>query len=366
MRSRSTELVCALALCVAGCGSGAAGFAQVSAGDGGAPFVDAGWDAPVKPLPDVDAGADAGTPACTLHVPGDQPTIKDAVDASQDGDVICVAAGEYTDTLFVPAGRSLTLRGEVGARWAGQLAATKAPGAGHTLVIEGFELDCATENMRFSAPDGRIEIRHVVFANPCGVGLDVSNFGQPGAPTFVLDKDEVRAGGLAFDESDPGDGSSARVFVKNSLFTGTANLTLATDSAWISYAVTGNTFDLDAGTGLLLLGFGAEAGQGSLVSDNILHGGSDAFSCSTCGALAIQHNVVWTGNNRETFKLPPTNLAADPLFASATDRHLLGWSPAISFGTRAGTGDADLDLPDDLDGHARPANVIDVGAYEYR
>jgi hypothetical protein len=55
-------------------------------------------------------GASA-TAASTINVPGDQPTIQDAVAAATDGDTINVAAGTYSCSCVVTVNKQLTLRG---------------------------------------------------------------------------------------------------------------------------------------------------------------------------------------------------------------------------------------------------------------
>ncbi|MBG81120.1 MAG: hypothetical protein CMJ39_10510 [Phycisphaerae bacterium] len=55
----------------------------------------------------------AGTaaPADVINVPEDYPTIQGAINASTDGDVIQIAAGNYYEYSLNPAGKSLTIQG---------------------------------------------------------------------------------------------------------------------------------------------------------------------------------------------------------------------------------------------------------------
>jgi len=53
--------------------------------------------------------------AATIHVPGDQPTIRAGLDAAVAGDVVLVACGEYEEgDLQMTSG--VTLRGRRGRR----------------------------------------------------------------------------------------------------------------------------------------------------------------------------------------------------------------------------------------------------------
>ncbi len=48
---------------------------------------------------DCDGVADDGCMACDITVPGDHATIAGAISASQDGDIVCVSAGTYYETI---------------------------------------------------------------------------------------------------------------------------------------------------------------------------------------------------------------------------------------------------------------------------
>lgn len=366
------SVLCVLALAL-GCSSGeksgfsAEGYADAAPGalppEAGAP--EAGPDA----TPDAasDAPADAAPPACTLEVPKDQPTLAAAFGVAADGDVICVADGTYSETVTVKStDRSLTLRA-VGDKvvWNGELLLTGAPGAGHTIVVEGFQFGCAPANVSASGSAGRIVVRDNRFDNACGYAMDLENSGA-GSVTAVFERNKLVDTSLSASLGAPKAGAKSLVVLKNNLVTGGGGFALLADGAWARYVVTGNTLDIDAGYTLVQLELGADQGAGSSMSDNVLAGGSTAISCLSCGQLDVSNNLLFSGNaTYGNVVLGSDNLQADPLFRGADDWRLEPWSPALYAGRRKSAAPADEDLADDIDSHQRPAIDIDMGAYQH-
>ena len=65
---------------------------------------------------DCDGAVDGADPACmTLHVPGDHPTIQEALEAAGDGALVLVAPGTYYEKEIEFFGKEVTLRSEEGA-----------------------------------------------------------------------------------------------------------------------------------------------------------------------------------------------------------------------------------------------------------
>ncbi|MES2638368.1 MAG: putative metal-binding motif-containing protein [Myxococcota bacterium] len=84
---------------------------------------------------DCDGSADGDCADCDLAVPNDYPTIQAGVDAASTGDVVCVAAGTWTENLDF-GGAEITVVGVHGAS---------------LTVIDGGELDSA---VRFVSAEG--------------------------------------------------------------------------------------------------------------------------------------------------------------------------------------------------------------------
>jgi len=78
--------------------------------------------------------------AATINVPADYATIKGAIHASSDGDVIAIAAGTYYEWNLNPQGRAITIRGRVNTD--GELTTTiDAQGSGIVLRCNSGETE---------------------------------------------------------------------------------------------------------------------------------------------------------------------------------------------------------------------------------
>jgi hypothetical protein len=102
---------------------------------------------------------------------------------------------------------------------------------------------------------------------------------------------------------------------------------------------------------------------GQTYRNNIIYGnGTGLENIFGTEGPVWQNNLLFGNTAQYSGISDPTgsngNLAANPLFVNTTDFHLLAGSPAIGAGT------ALLAPADDFDGNARPANHIDIGAFQ--
>ena len=155
--------------------------------------------------------------ACTRYVPDDYSGVQDAIDASSDGDTVCVEPGTYTETLH-SYGKGITLVGLKGAASTvidaegDGTVMTFDPGmGGGTFVLEGFTLtggygseDGGGLYMAMTSPT----LRHLVVsgneAQENGGGLYIVS-ANPSMTDVIVTENVAggKGGGLYMDEADP-------------------------------------------------------------------------------------------------------------------------------------------------------------------
>ncbi|MCG8403756.1 MAG: right-handed parallel beta-helix repeat-containing protein [Phycisphaerales bacterium] len=119
----------------------------------------------------LSPGAVRQSVAATITVPGDQPTIQDAIDNASDGDMILVADGSFIENLVIDV-PNLTLLSENGPD-ASQL--VHAPGPATPIVL------IAAPGVRIGGPGQGFTITHKDSAAQKLVEIDSPQVGQPNA-----------------------------------------------------------------------------------------------------------------------------------------------------------------------------------------
>ena len=282
--------------------------------------------------------------AATIHVPTDQPTIQDGINAAVDGDIVLVFPGTYMENIDF-LGKAITVQSEDGADVTtidgGQTGSVVTFSSGETEAsfIDGFTIRNGTGTYYETPPglwnyvgggifclDSSPTISNCTIsgntADLCGgIGSEYS-FLTITNSTISGNSADFEGGGICFSQSEP------RIL----------HSTISDNSAG------------SAGGGILCVN------SDPIITNCILWGDSAPHEPEfyvLSGSPVVTYSDVqggWSGEG---------NIDADPLFAGGEDFHLTLSSPCIDSGTDAG-------VYMDLDGEVRPLGAgFDMGADEY-
>jgi hypothetical protein len=293
----------------------------------------------------------------TIAVPGDYPSIGDALAVAVAGDVVAVAAGTWVEDLTLPGGVVLqgagldqtvieghiTVSGGQAAVFllnlvgpgasAGTCGVTAGPGNSVTVsaarVLGFYEGICLDPGSTLAVPWPVVD-RVTIQSN--GYGVTVYSGLAEVTNSYVVYS--VRSGVYGFDD--------ATVDVINNTFLGNS--------------FGGNETDRDAAISL-------GANGASIIRNNSVTSNLFGMQCAGCDAT-WDHNNVWgnTTNYAGDSSSASSDLSADPLFVSASSGNLRlhEASPLVDQGSSEGA------PTHDWDGLARPSGAAwDIGADEW-
>ena len=304
------------------------------------------------------------TCAATINVPADFSTIRSAISAASNGDVILVAPGTYTQNLDF-GGKTIALPSAAGPA---------------TTIIQvsggvGVSLSGASELNGFTITGANADFGAGVVVNGTGTiiknnifdgntesagGYGAAIGGNNASP--IIDSNIFRnntadaqslSGAVCFIN-----GSSPEII--NNIFennpTRAINFVLPSGNnpVVINNTFVGNSVAIDYGSF-----------SPTVFRNNILYGNTTGFQLGYPAITpTFDHNDVYNNTTNYAGGMPDDtgvngNLSADPLFISASDLQLQPGSPAIDSGSP-------LLAPDhDLSGNPRPiGGGFDMGAYE--
>ena len=303
--------------------------------------------------------------AATIHVPGDQPTIQDAINIANTGDVVLVAPGTYSENInFV--GKAITVASSNGTSVTiidgGKAAPVVGFAAGETSksVLRGFTLQNGSSTFNTQYDGGGI---YISGASPAIVGNVIRN------------NTACNAGGGMWIVND-----SNALIVQNLFYANTASqggaIYLSMPSGSTGPVLVNNTIiggnGATQGSAVWAGGFDSQV----FFYNNLLIGLSTQ-NAVYCDATYSSVPPVFTNNDAYSpagSGLEGTcaseqgqsgNISANPLFVNASKKNfqLQSTSPAIN----AGDNSAPNIPPKDLAGKTRiVGGVIDLGAYEFQ
>jgi parallel beta-helix repeat protein len=239
---------------------------------------------------------------------GSYETIQTGVDACPVGGTVSVAAGIYTEAVYINKGIALV-------------------GAGRdstTITAEGIDNINTVTFIGIATNNASISNFTITGADDCGFGITCSN----GSPTItnntISGNDE---GGIYCESPSP---------------------TITNNT------ISGNSWD----------GIYCKSSFPTITNNTISGNNGYGIYCES-SFPTIDYNDVWgNGNNYCNCSAGPHGISANPQFIGGGDYHLQATSPCIDKGLNTAPGI--FGTSTDKDGNPRIVCIVDMGAYEYQ
>lgn len=292
----------------------------------------------------------------TIRVPADEATIQAALASAQMGDVVEVAAGDYTENLTVPPGVSLTGAGPDKTVVHGRISL-----GGSDLKVSGLKvtatgavgLPATAMGISGEAPNSTISGNQV---EGFAIGIRLS-----GSEGTTLRGNRVRLNGTGIELFEAGPLLLTDNLVLNNTKAGIRLASDVDETRVLFNTVVGNGF----GEALSAGGAGIVVGPRCLehVKYNVVVSNRGGINNLTTQNIDNHTNLVWgnSTNYAGNATAGAGDLSVDPMFVDAMngDFHLKALSPAVD---HAPVG---MDSSD-FDGTVRPQGAaLDLGAFEF-
>jgi len=325
--------------------------------------------------------------SATIHVPADQPTIQDGIDAAVTGDTVLVAPGTYVENIDFK-GKAITVTSKMGpevtiidGNYAGSVV-TFDSDEGPDTVLEGFTLTNGTGTsigvnyyngggVRCLEASPKITGNIITgnSVNNKGGGISCSDHSYPSITGNIITKNSANNGGGIFSFWYSSPTITGNIIAKNSAINGGgiygsdgSNLTI------VNNTITENTAG-DNGGGVCCTNNSSSAIWNNILWNNDAPEGPEIWigSQSSPSTVHVGFSDVEGGQasvhveSNCTFNWGPGAINADPLFINMDDFHLTWYSPCKDTGDKSWVFDSF-----DIEGDPRIFySTVDMGADEF-
>ncbi|MBT3232670.1 MAG: T9SS type A sorting domain-containing protein [Calditrichaeota bacterium] len=232
--------------------------------------------------------------AVVINVPEDIETIQGAIQASEDGDVVLVAPGEYDENLDF-LGKAITVTSHIHLDDNRDFI--------ENTIIDGGRRDCV---VAFNNEEGRNSVlRGFTIQNgiqDCGGGIDCQRLSSPELNDLLVTGNEARGygGGIYFSFRTTPLIQRTTISNNRSSFGGGGVATCFPSSGQLSHVIISNNFATSRGGGIYSESGGSFEMDHVLIADNSTNGRGGG-ACITESGTSRFTNVTFSGNNAAAY-----------------------------------------------------------------
>ncbi len=231
------------------------------------------------------------TAAKTINVPASQPTIQDAINVANPGDVVLVAPGTYTENINFE-GKAITVMSSAGA-------ATTIINGGNVGSVVTFD---SAETSAAILSGFTIENGNATITNYDGGGIEISG-ASPTITKNIIENNVACDGGGGIHVSFGSPLIQGNKILKNSQLNcsggvggGGVAIVGAASARLINNTISGNSWSSSSGGGVTLFAAGSPVIENNIINNNSSFNSGGGIWLVNAGTEQIIQNVI-TGNS---------------------------------------------------------------------